>query len=191
MVSGPEYDTVQRSFCYANITYVTEPGLWARVAYPETANCGGEVWLIQLQIVAAISEIRILILLLLQLYLSSESNLALPFSIIPGLLFIKASWVHIPVCKTSSALWMKSFCLCYKLIDLRLSLGANGCLSTQEIRNIVWSVRVCYRVHNSPPLVPILSQMTAILTCAFCLFPSDILIDGWVRTAGSYGGAEQ
>jgi hypothetical protein len=39
------------------------------------------------------------------------------------------------------------------------SLGGSSCLAAQEIPNILRDPKVRYRVRNSPPLVPILSQI--------------------------------
>jgi hypothetical protein len=40
------------------------------------------------------------------------------------------------------------------------------CVSTQELPSNLWNSKVHYRVHNSPPMIPILSQIETVHTTA-------------------------
>jgi hypothetical protein len=58
---------------------------------------------------------------------------------------------------------------------LSLSSEAANCAATQELPNILWNRKFHYRVHNSPPLVPILNQIEPVHTTP--LYLSKIFFD--------------
>lgn len=47
------------------------------------------------------------------------------------------------------------------------SCKANSCSSRHEVRRLLWKREVCYRVHKSPPLIPILSYIDSVQTSSF------------------------
>jgi hypothetical protein len=53
-------------------------------------------------------------------------------------------------------------CTSYLLTELSPSWEATNCAATQELPSILWNPKVQYRVHKSPPLVPILSHISPI-----------------------------
>jgi hypothetical protein len=54
------------------------------------------------------------------------------------------------------------YLLTYLLMELSPSWEAANCAATRELPSILWNPEAHYRVHKSPPLVPILSQIDPI-----------------------------
>jgi hypothetical protein len=64
--------------------------------------------------------------------------------------------------ETARENWACAVVLTYLLTELKSSWGAVNCATPQELPSILWNPKVQYRVHKSPPLVPILSHINPI-----------------------------
>jgi hypothetical protein len=54
-------------------------------------------------------------------------------------------------------------------MELRPSREAASCEDIKEHPNILWNPKVHYRIHNSPPLVPILRRINGVHVTLFYL----------------------
>jgi hypothetical protein len=77
-------------------------------------------------------------------------------------LFAESEWIFTNKVTT--------YLLTYLLMVLRASWEAANCAATQEPPSVLWNPKVHYRLHKSPPPVPILSQIDPIPTIPPFLF---------------------
>jgi hypothetical protein len=57
----------------------------------------------------------------------------------------------------------------FKSKNVSISQGAVSCVATEEILGSLWNLYVRYRAHKSPPVGPVLNQVTLVYTTPPCL----------------------